>query len=126
MRRVVDLDVEAQLALRLDDQVEDVEHVAQVDHRGRVQHQRGVRALQDVVRGDHLAARVLEEDPAQLPQHRLEAQAHRRRQARAGHPGARHEAQVDLVGARVGRVARVAHAGGALLEVDAGQLDLAA
>ena len=73
-RRVVDVDVERHLALGVDDQLEDVEDVAQVEQVRVQQHQRRVARLHDVVRRDHAAPRVLERAAPHLPEQLLEAQ----------------------------------------------------
>ena len=62
---------------------------------------------------------------ADLPQEVLEAQAQRRREHRATQATLGDEPHVDLVALGIGGVARIAHALHALLEVDAGELDLA-
>jgi hypothetical protein len=122
---VIDLHVQGQLALAIDEQRKDVEHRAQIDLVYRHQHERGVGGLHDVMGADHSAASVLDGALAQLPQQGLQTQPQVRRQRRAGHPGPRNEAQVDLVGTRVHRIPRVTHPGGAFLQIDASQLDLA-
>ncbi len=103
----------------------DVEDVAQVELIGRRQRARRQNRRQRVVRGLDLAvARHVEERAPLRLQHRVNALLGRRVEERAGDAGARRVTQVDLVGARIVRIARVTNARRALLEQDARQLDL--
>ncbi len=96
--RVVHVDVHAEFGLGVDDDPEHVEEVTHVDLVATEQHLRRVRGLQHVVAAGDVAPRELGGVLADLGEHLQEPLLEHGRKRRAGEPGERTEAHVELVG----------------------------